>query len=226
MKYLIFAAVTAALPLLPEAVAKPFPEFTSDEQDRLRGGEILVWGEKAERKRFIHSAVLLEHPVGQVWALLDDKEAAPTYITGVRSARILSREENVIDIAQETEAPGTGRTFSYTIRHTTTFPHRVDFVRLSGHLRHIEGAWIFEPVDEGAKTLLVYQLHLDAGMLVPQSFVSSSQMKAVPEIMASIRRALSEQAWPTLPSLPLAAGRPTEAIVPAAVALPAAVAIP
>jgi len=187
--------------------AKPLQAFSTEEQTRLRAGEVLVWAEKVDKKRFAYAALLLDHPVDQVWSLLDDKEASPTYIANLRSAKILSRVANTCVIAQETEAPGTGRTFKYEVEHTMTYPQLVAFRRLRGDLRSIEGSWFLEPVDEGAKkTLLVYNLHLDAGILVPQSFIASSQMKSLPLIMTSIRAKLASQVWP--PVVPAASASP------------------
>ena len=218
MRTIFPAAATVAAWLLTIAPlpAEPFQTFSTEAQAKLRTGEVLVWNDKSGKKRFVHSAVLLDHPLAQVWALLDDKEASPTIIPSVRSAKLISREANVCVIAQETEAPGTGRTFSYMLQHTLTYPSKVDFVRLSGDLRHIEGCWFFDPVDDGKKTLLVYDLHLDAGMLVPQGFIANSQMKALPGIMTSIRTKLASQVWPPAPSATVPGGL-TSAPAPAPV---------
>jgi len=198
---LVWALTLASIP------AKPFLTFSTEDQTRLRAGEVMVWADKVDKKRFAFAAVLLDYPIDQVWALLDDKEASPTYIANLRSAKLISREANICVIAQETEAPGTGRTFKYEVEHTLTYPQLIAFRRLRGDLRHIEGNWCFESVDEGAKkTLLVYNLHLDAGILVPQSFIASSQMKSLPVIMTSIREKLASQVWP--PVAPTAGASP------------------
>jgi ribosome-associated toxin RatA of RatAB toxin-antitoxin module len=207
---LLLASLLLAAPV---SRAKPFAEFIAEDQAKLRSGEVLTWGEKDGKKRFVLSAALLAHPIDHVWALLDDKESAPTFIPNVRSAKILSREGNVVELAQETLVPGTNNTFSYILRHTSTYPNRVDFVRLSGDLRHIEGAWILESVDDGAFTLLVYRLHLDAGLLVPQAFVANSQMKSLPGILAAIRDTLPNRPAPPARLSPLSAGLPTAAAV-------------
>lgn len=199
-----------ALTTLP---AKPFLEFTPEDQARLLAGEYLLWEHQAEAKRFTAAAILLNHPVEQVWALLDDKESMPTFIANLRKAQLLSREANVCLIAQETTA--SGRTFNYVMEHVLTYPQKVDFRRLRGDFRHVEGQWFFDPVEEGRKTLLVYRLHLDPGALVPQNFVIGSQMKAFPLIMTSIRDKLASQVWPpvspTVPPSPPAAPAPPAA---------------
>lgn len=242
----ILSAAACFLTLAPallqgQVLAQPFLSFSTVDQDRLRAGEVLVWNDKVEKKRYVHAAVLLDHPVEQVWALLDNKEATPTFIASVKSAQVVSRENNVCVISQETEAPGTGRTFRYLIQHTLTYPQRVDFVRLSGDLRQIEGCWFFDPIEEGKKTLLVYDLHLDAGMLVPQGFIVGSQMKSLPVIMTSIRSTLAAQTWPpvastpalvpgqasaTVPSLPASAPGLTPPVASAPAGMPSRAALP
>jgi ribosome-associated toxin RatA of RatAB toxin-antitoxin module len=190
----LLCAASAFLLTLAALPAKPLLEFTPQEQTQLKAGEVLLWEGRDGKKRFSTAAILLDHPIEQVWALVDEKEAMPSYIANLRQARLLSREANVCLIAQETEA--SGRTFNYVMEHVLTYPQKVNFRRLRGDFRHIEGCWSFEPVEEGRKTLLVYTLHLDAGVLVPQSFIVSSQMKALPQIMSSIRTKLASQVWP------------------------------
>jgi ribosome-associated toxin RatA of RatAB toxin-antitoxin module len=190
-------AASAWLMTLAILPAKPFLEFTPEEQTRLIAGEPLLWEDRTENRRFTTAAILLNHPVEQVWALIDEKEAMPSFIANLRQAQLLSREANICLIAQQTEAAG--RTFNYVMEHVLTPPQRVDFRRLRGDFRHIEGYWFFDPVEEGRKTLLVYRLHLDPGALVPQNFVIGSQMKAFPLIMTSIRDKLASQVWPPAP---------------------------
>jgi ribosome-associated toxin RatA of RatAB toxin-antitoxin module len=189
---------TVWLLTLASLPAKPFLSFSAEDQARLKAGEVVAWTDKVDKKHFVHVAVVLDHPLDQVWSLIDDKEAAPTFIATLRSAKLLSREANVCVIAQETETLGAGRTAKYVVEHTSTYPQLVAFRRLRGDFRHIEGNWFFDPIDEGAKkkTLLVYDLHVDAGLLIPQSLIANSQMKSLPIVMTSIREKLATQVWP------------------------------
>jgi len=43
------------------------------------------------------------------------------------------------------------------------------------------------------KTLLIYALHIDAGMLVPQRLIRRSQEKELPEVLVAIRDRLASQ---------------------------------
>jgi ribosome-associated toxin RatA of RatAB toxin-antitoxin module len=214
----LLCAASAWLITLAALPAKPFLEFTPQEQTQLKAGEVLLWEGRDGKKRFTTAAILLDHPIEQVWALVDEKEAMPSYIANLRQAKLLSREANVCLIAQETEA--SGRTFNYVMEHVLTYPQKVNFRRLRGDFRHIEGCWNFDPVEEGRKTLLVYNLHLDAGILVPQSFIVSSQMKALPQIMSSIRAKLASQVWPPVsnPAPAVSQNAPAAASPPAGLA--------
>ncbi|MEM1296325.1 MAG: SRPBCC family protein [Verrucomicrobiota bacterium] len=167
------------------------------DQVSLQQGEILVWEEErpvGEEKRFILAMAVIDHPLQEVWDLIDDKEAIPLVIESVIKAEVVSRKGNTTVISQEVKGLGITRSAHYVVKHVGIFPHRVEFERVSGDFEHIEGQWLFETLtgEDGAqKTVLTYRLHLDAGKYVPQGLIIKSQLKKLPPIMTAIRARLA-----------------------------------
>jgi len=145
------------------------------------------------KKVSVLSAILLAVPLKDAWAVVDDKEGACEYISDLEKCRIIEKNGNEELVEQTTRPPGAPRSFTYTLRHEATFPTRMDFRRESGDLRDIEGSWVFDEVDGGTKTLLIYALHIDAGMLVPQRLIRRSQEKQLPVVLIAIRDHLAVQ---------------------------------
>ena len=172
-----------------------FMEFTDAEQTKLRAGETVVWSHclRDTKKISVLSAILLPFSPQDAWALLDDKEGACEYISDLERCKVLEKKGNQELVEQTTRPEGAPRSFTYTLRHEATFPTRMDFSRESGDLRDIQGSWLFDPVDGGAQTLLIYALHIDAGMLVPQRMIRRSQEKELPEVLVAIRDRLASQ---------------------------------
>ena len=174
-----------------------FLEFSSEEQAELRSGGTVVWShtlrDRDPKKLSVFSAILLPVPPQDVWTLIDDKEGACEYISDLEKCKVIARNGTEELIEQTTRPPGAPRSFTYTLRHEETFPTRMDFQRESGDLRDIIGSWVFDPVDEGRQTLLIYALHIDAGMLVPQRMIRRSQEKQLPAVLVAIRDRLAFQ---------------------------------
>ena len=183
------------------AHSKNFVDFSEADQMSLKGGGIVVWtdrlssGASGQTRQFVDAAILLDAPLDQVWALIDDKEEIPEVIESVITAKIVSRQGNVTVIAQ-TVRSAFWRTASYVVRHEGLYPVWVDFERVRGDFKHIEGSWMFEEVQDSksnSKTLLTYHLHLDAGGLVPQGWVMKSQLNKLPRIMTRIKGQLATE---------------------------------
>lgn len=174
--------------------AYEFADFNEAQQQMLQNGQSLVWTyEDAETHRqFTCVAAIVDAPLADAWALLDDKESAPTFFTNILKAKILKKEGDSVFVYQETRPVGIAKSFKYVIRHHPTPYKRFDFERVSGDLRHIEGTWFFDSVDEGRKTLLVYLLHIDMGALFPQALVVRTQKQRLPVVMNEIRKRLAE----------------------------------
>ena len=179
----------------PERNPAGFLEFTGAEQAKLRAGETVVWSHciRDTKKICVLSAILLPVSPRDAWTLLDDKEGACEYISDLEKCKVLEKSGNQELVEQTTRPEGAPRAFTYTLRHEATFPTRMDFRRESGDLRDIQGSWVFDPVDGGAKTLLIYALHIDAGMLVPQRMIRRCQEKDLPEVLVAIRNRLASQ---------------------------------
>ncbi len=176
--------------------AREFSDYSSAEQILLQDGFVVV-GEKAidpsSEKRFVAAAILLEEPLDEVWALVDQKEEIHKVMESVISATVLSREKNVTRISQKVTGIIRGMTATYTVEHTGHYPDRVDFKRISGDFRDVLGCWIFEAVESAGgskKTLLSYELHLDAGRFIPQNLMVKTQKEKIPKILIAIREQL------------------------------------
>lgn len=182
--------VLAAGPL----VAYEYADFAADQQRMMLNGQTLVWTfeDAVTHRQFTCVAAVMDNPLPDVWAFIGNKELAPSYLNGVEVSKVVGREGDDLIVFQQTRPTGISKSFKYVTKHHPTPYKRIQFERVSGDLRNIEGAWHFDAVDEGHKTLLVYQLHIDPGFLYPQTFVVSSQKQRLPQVMAEVRKRLAE----------------------------------
>jgi hypothetical protein len=173
--------------------AYEYADFTSDQQQMLQNGQSLVWTfeDNSTHKSFTCVAALMDTPLAEVWAFIGNKELAPSYLNGIDISKVVGREGDDLLVYQQTRPTGISKAFKYITKHHPTPFSRIEFQKVSGDLRDVEGAWHFDAV-EGGKTLLVYQLHIDPGFPYPQAFVVNNQKQRLPLVMVEIRKRLAE----------------------------------
>ncbi len=190
-----FAGTLSAEEEVPQQTARDLiPDETRWEAFN-RGEAIILVGVEGKPKdkgrldpnQFPTGAILIDAPVQEVWDMVNDKEAAPSYVKSLLRCRIVGRGEAYMMVEQEMKMNGLPGTFTYIVKHAMKPMQRVDFERVSGDLRDIRGSWQFIPVEEGTKTMLIYSLHVDPGRLVPQTFVRRSMLKNLPKALYSIK---------------------------------------
>ena len=136
--------------------------------------------------RHVIAAILIDHPVKAVWDVIEDKESASEYIKDLKSATIIEDQGDYQLVEQKLKI-GPLPTFTYVIKHEATPPHRVDFNRVSGDLKNVEGYWEFHPLDRGTKTLLIYSLEIAPGIPVPPFIIKNSMKKSLPEALRAVK---------------------------------------
>ncbi len=152
----------------------------------------LTRAQKKDPRFFPTGAILIDAPLQSVWDLVNDKEGAPNYVKSLLRCKIVGRGKSHMMVEQEMKMNGLPGTFTYVVKHIMKPLERVDFHRVSGDLRDIQGSWQFVPVNEGAQTLLVYSLHVDPGFFVPQSLVRKGMARNLPKCLLGIKEKLED----------------------------------
>ena len=151
-----------------------------------------------EATKTILAGIIIEAPVKSVWEVVTDKEAATEYVKNLKRAEVLERgiEDGLAYeiIEQDIKLGLFPVIFTYRLKHELQPYDRIDFKRTSGDLREAEGYWRFIPVDEGARTLLIYQLEIDPGRLIPRPVVRNALRKSLPDALRGVRDRVAELA--------------------------------
>jgi uncharacterized membrane protein len=161
----------------------------------LQGGEaILLCDEKDAIKRgtkYALAAIIIESPVKPVWNVVCDKEAAVAYMKNLKSAKVLEqgREDGLKFqvVEQEVKPSLFPVTYTYSLKHVMQPYSKINFRRVSGEMKEVEGSWRFLPLEGGTKMMLVYELQVTPGKLIPGFVMRSSLRKGLPEALTSVR---------------------------------------
>ena len=204
IRILLFFALPAVMSRGAPAGAE---SLTPDELVRVAQGEIIVRTlatEGATAGRVL-AAVEIPAAAGVVWAVMVDVERAPEFIPGLRRARVLERGASHELIEHTVKYAALLPEFTYRYRADYRRPERIDFQRVSGDLRVLQGAWQLRP-DGDVRTVVVYSVFLDPGFFVPQWLVRQSLRQNLPAVLRALRTRVH-----ALAPAPLSRARPVSA---------------
>jgi ribosome-associated toxin RatA of RatAB toxin-antitoxin module len=136
----------------------------------------------------IQCSALVPHTPAQMFDLVNDIEAYPSYMSGCAGAKVLKRDDNSITARLDLEKAGLRQSFTTrnTLRapgstavdlgSTVTHPGSITMELVEGPFRKLQGLWQFKPLANGGCQIefrLEYEfanflLGLAAGKLMAQ----------------------------------------------------------
>ncbi|MBX9693141.1 MAG: SRPBCC family protein [Cyanobacteria bacterium] len=171
---------------------EPSVEVPAHMVENLSRGCISQSRETMSGKNFHVARATVNATPDQVWSVLTDYDHATTTVPHLKDIKILSTEKNHKRIWFSVASLGGLYKLDYTLKITESKPHRLEWRRESGAFKTNEGFWRLQPIQNGTKTLVTYAKYVDGGILIPQVFVDGQLKKTMPEIIQSIRTAVTD----------------------------------
>jgi ribosome-associated toxin RatA of RatAB toxin-antitoxin module len=122
----------------------------------------------------IQCSALVPYTPQQMFDLVNDVEAYPSYMSGCAGAKVLKRDDTSITARLDLEKAGLRQ--SFTTRNTLRVPGSITMELVEGPFRRLHGLWQFKPMANGGCQIefrLEYEfanflLGLAAGKLMAQ----------------------------------------------------------
>lgn len=181
-------SLVGCLPATSESVLK------SGELERLEAGEVILDScVKGSKLPLVQGKILIKSRPDRVWGIvINPREFAGKIQKHVRNFHFLkdTPRNSVLDCQVEVAAflPR----FNYVVESDYEPCKRIDFRRVGGALKDFRGYWLFEPRDNGSKTLVTYAMYLDPGFFVPQWIIRQGLKRELPETLDGIRSRAAE----------------------------------
>lgn len=185
----VLSSMLLAFSTLAAAADRPASIPSEKMWSNLQDGKVeILQSKKSGEKddRHVVAAILIDYPVRAVWDVIEDKESASEYIKDLKSAKIIE-DNGSYQLVEQKLKIGPLPMFTYVIRHEPTPRSRVNFERVSGDLKNVEGYWEFHPIDGGRKTLLIYSLEIAPGIPVPPFIIKNSMKKSLPDALRAVK---------------------------------------
>jgi ribosome-associated toxin RatA of RatAB toxin-antitoxin module len=111
------------------------------------------------------STAEIHAPIDDVWALVEDVEAAPEWQGGLKAVRSLERDDQGRAILCEADTDAKVRSVKSTVRFTYDGPSRLSWTQEKGELKSADGSWELEDLG-GERTRATYRLEVDPGRML------------------------------------------------------------
>ena len=163
------------------------PDLPEADRARLIAGEVLVDGVRSdEAGGAARARAAMRGPAEAAWAVVVSCEAAFRYLPGLRACEVLE------DTGEHARVRQVVRPAWFL--PTTEFVYRVErqpwramrFHLEAGEVDALEGAWRFEPLDEGL-ILVTHEIRVDPRLLAPRWLVRAAIRGDLPDMLACIR---------------------------------------
>lgn len=140
----------------------------------------------------VEAKILVSRSPDKVWPIVSNPEKLMSGEGKVKKVQILSQEGNRQEVAFSVFMTRLLPTFNYVLEQNLIPPTTVKFHRLSGSFRDIQGFWRLIPAENGQKTILVYNLKLDPGPLIPRSLLLGAVKADLPNMLQSAKRTIEQ----------------------------------
>jgi hypothetical protein len=120
--------------------------FGPRESELLANGEVVVQVNQSEEgsKGTIRAAIVVDAPAEQIWNALTDCDHTPEFIPRLQSCKVLQHGKDMEIIEHQVNISWFLPSFTYTYRVSYDRFKRIDFKRIGGDLKEIEGSWVLE----------------------------------------------------------------------------------
>jgi uncharacterized membrane protein len=180
-KFLALAlALAANISLISSAGIQPA-------EAKLDVSGIQVCEESLDKKPYQTSKILVKARPEQVWQVLTDYSGAPQVFTTLRKVQVVLDKGCTKIIHYEMKPTGVMATFQYDLEIREQ-PHRyVEWHRVGGDFKEVDGFWKLEPVEGGRSTVVTYGSHVNGGFLMPQPFIKRQARIDLPRALAALK---------------------------------------
>jgi ribosome-associated toxin RatA of RatAB toxin-antitoxin module len=123
----------------------------------------------------------------RVWQILTDYDNAPRVFPQLRHSKLLHEHGGQKTVKHVLAPSGLPGTYEYVVEVKEAAPHSLEWHRVSGAFKQVDGYWKLEPLDGGHTTLVTYASYVDGGFLMPQPLVRRQCRIDMPAVMTTLK---------------------------------------
>ncbi|HEY9775621.1 MAG TPA: SRPBCC family protein [Planktothrix sp.] len=149
--------------------------------------EVPVVEENVDGKTFSVSRTIVHAHPEAVWQVLTDYSGAPAVFPMLKKCQVLEDHGTTKVVKHRVAPSGLVGQFEYTVEIKETPCKSMEWHRVAGDFKEVDGYWKLEPLDGGRNTLVTYSSHVNGGMFMPAMLIKRQSRIDMPNVMASLR---------------------------------------
>jgi uncharacterized membrane protein len=111
------------------------------------------------------STAEIDAPIERVWELVEDVAAAPKWQGGLKSLRVIDRDDDGHAVRCESESDAKVRTVKSIVRFSYAGPTELRWTQEKGDMKSVDGSWELEDLG-GDRTRATYAIEVDLGRML------------------------------------------------------------
>jgi len=148
---------------------------------------VVVAEEQINSKAYSVTRMLIKSRPEQVWQILTDYMNAPRIFPTLKKVQVLSDAGCTKRVHYQIHPSGLMTSFEYDLEMRET-PHKmIEWKRVSGDFKDLQGFWKLEPVEGGHATIVTYASHVNGGFLMPQALIRRQSRIDFPAVMIALK---------------------------------------
>jgi ribosome-associated toxin RatA of RatAB toxin-antitoxin module len=131
--------------------------------------------------------VLIKATPADVWQVLTDYSSAASVFPTLKKCQVLSDKGNVKFIRYAMRPTGVLQTFQYDLEVKEQTNRYMEWHRISGDFKSVDGFWKLEPVECGRSTIVTHASYVNGGLFMPQALIKHQSRVDLPQVMAALK---------------------------------------
>ena len=147
-----------------------------------------VVDETINGKSFSVSKIIVHARPEQVFHVLTDYANASKVFPQMRQCKVVS-DHGTTKVLHHEVAPSSlpGKTYAYDVEVKEVASKSLEWHRISGDFKAVDGFWRLEPVDGGRFTEVTYSTYVNGGFFIPQMFIKSQFKVDMPKVLTHLK---------------------------------------
>ena len=177
----VFALALAVLPALTS-----LPAMARESMGNVTPPPVV--DENINGKSFSSSKIVVHARPEQVFRVLTDYANACKVFPQMRQCKVVA-DHGATKILHHEVAPSNvpGKTYAYDVEVKETAYKSLEWHRISGDFKAVDGFWRLEPVDGGKFTEVTYSSYVNGGFFIPQMLIKSQFKVDMPKVLTHLK---------------------------------------
>lgn len=140
-------------------------------------------------KSFYVNKVVINARPERVYQVLVDYLNAPKVFPILKKCQILENHGQKKVVKHQLSPTGLPTSYEYVIEVSENTNHSLEWHRISGDFKELDGYWKLDPTEFGHSTMVTYATHVTGGFFMPQVLIKRQFSIDMPIVLEALKNA-------------------------------------